>query len=105
MGVKKYRNGFDLTFHPEVMDYPLNMTRPRLIFVNSMLDLFHEDIDFELIDKVFQAMKDAYWHTYQILTKHNARLAKYADHYGEFPDNVWMVCRSNLRGIKIVFMI
>lgn len=90
MGVRKYSSGFDLTFHPEVMDYPLKLPRPRLIFVNSMSDLFHENIDFELIDRIFQTMKEADWHTYQILTKRSARLAKYAEHYGNFPNNIWI---------------
>jgi protein gp37 len=49
MGVKKYVNGFKLTFHPDVMNYPLTLKQPRRIFVNSMSDLFHEDISIELI--------------------------------------------------------
>jgi protein gp37 len=90
MGVKKYSDGFDLKFHPDVMNYPAKLKEPRMIFVNSMSDLFHERIDFELIDNVFLMMQEADWHTYQILTKRSERLTEFGKHYGKFPDNVWI---------------
>jgi protein gp37 len=90
MGIKKYRNGFKVTFHPKVMSYPLSLKRPRLIFVNSMSDLFHKSLSFELISKVFDVMKKANWHTYQILTKRSDRLKEFGRYYGKFPSNVWI---------------
>lgn len=90
MGVKKYSNGFKLTLHPSVMDYPLSLRESRMIFVNSMSDLFHSAISFEFIEKVFDIMKKADWHQYQILTKRNERLKEFGHYYGKFPDNVWI---------------
>jgi protein gp37 len=90
MGVKKYNNGFKLTFHPDVMRYPLSLKQPKMIFVNSMSDLFHEDIPFEFIVQIFEIMKQANWHYYQILTKRSERLKEFGKYYGKFPDNVWI---------------
>lgn len=59
MGVEKYSNGFRLTFHPEALHYPLSLKKSRMIFVNSMSDLFHEDIPFEDIAKIFKVMEKA----------------------------------------------
>ena len=90
MGVKKYNNGFKLTFHPDVIDYPLTLKQPKMIFVNSMSDLFHKDIPFDFISQVFEVIKKAYWHQYQILTKRNDRLREFGKFYGKFPKNVWI---------------
>ena len=90
MSVKKYSNEFELTFHQDVMTYPSRLKDPRMIFVNSMSDLFHERIHFELIDNIFLMMQKADWHTYQILTKRSKRLADFGKYYGKFPDNVWI---------------
>jgi protein gp37 len=90
MGVKKYSSGFKLRFHPEVMDYPLTLKQPRMIFVNSMSDLFHRDINFKMINKIFDVMEKANWHQYQILTKRSERLIAFAEQYGKFPRNVWI---------------
>lgn len=90
MGVKKYANGFKLTFHPEVMNYPFTLKQPKMIFVNSMSDLFHKDIPFKIIGQIFEVMKQANWHQYQILTKRSERLAEFAKEHGRFPDNVWI---------------
>ena len=90
MGVKKYSHGFGLTFHPEVMEYPLKIKASRMIFVNSMSDLFHEDISFDLIKKIFDVMVMAKWHKFQILTKRSIRLKEFGKWYGEFPQNVWI---------------
>ena len=68
-GTKKYQNGFKLTLHPKDLDLPLNWKKPRKIFVNSMSDLFHKDIPYDFIDKVWGTMMKADWHIYQILTK------------------------------------
>ena len=90
MGVKKYENGFKLTFHPDVMNYPLTLKQSKMIFVNSMSDLFHKDIPFQFISEVFEVIKKADWHHYQILTKRSERLKEFGKFYGKFPDNVWI---------------
>ena len=89
MNSERYKNGFDLTMHPEVVLQPLSWKKPRTIFVNSMSDLFHEDLPFEFIKDVFAMMTKAHWHTFQILTKRSARLAELASRI-EWPANVWM---------------
>jgi protein gp37 len=75
-GVKghPYEQGFDLRFVPEKLEEPLRWTRPRMIFVNSMSDLFHEDVPEEYIERVAHVMQTANWHTYQVLTKRAGRL-------------------------------
>jgi protein gp37 len=63
--------------HPDRLGQPLKWKKPSMIFVNSMSDLFHEDVPFEFIDKVFVIMKAAYWHTFQVLTKRADRMLEY----------------------------
>lgn len=89
MGSTNYVNGFDLTLHESALAIPLRWSKPRVIFVNSMSDLFHEDVPFEFIQRVFDTMRDAHWHTFQVLTKRSERLAKF-DKDMAWPDNVWM---------------
>lgn len=89
MGNPNYRNGFDVTLHPHFLEAPLSWTRPRMIFVNSMSDLFHEDIPPEFIRHVFSTMERAHWHTFQVLTKRSERLLELAPKL-HWPDNVWM---------------
>jgi protein gp37 len=84
-----YQQGFDLKLWPERLAIPLNWKRPRLVFVNSMSDLFHEDIPFEFVCDIFRSMKKADWHTFQILTKRADRLAELAPLL-DWPPNVWM---------------
>ena len=84
-----YEHGFDLQLRPERLEQPLSWSRPRLIFVNSMSDLFHEDIPEEFIMSVFKVMRKASWHTFQILTKRSRRMAELARRL-PWPDNVWM---------------
>ena len=74
MGQPRYRNGFDVTLHEDIIDLPLNWRSPRSIFVNSMSDLFHEKVPAEFIDSVVSTMRKADWHRYQILTKRAERL-------------------------------
>ena len=64
-----YEPGFDLTLRPERLTQPLSWKRPRMIFVNSMSDLFHKDIPTDFIDRVFETMETADWHVFQVLTK------------------------------------
>jgi len=89
MGQKNYRNGFKLTLHEHVLEMPLKWKKPQTIFVNSMSDLFHEDVPFEFIQKIFQVMREASHHTFQVLTKRSERLAELHNKI-DWPDNVWM---------------
>jgi protein gp37 len=67
-----FESGFDLTLRPERLDQPLTWRRPRMIFVNSMSDLFHKEIPKEFIEQVFNTMEQAHWHTFQVLTKRSS---------------------------------
>lgn len=84
-----YEQGFDLRLWPHRLDQPLRWKRPRLIFVNSMSDLFHEDVPEDFIHAVFDVMGRASQHTFQILTKRHERLADLAPDLSWHP-NVWM---------------
>src|SRR4051812_40099379 len=84
-----YEQGFDLRLWPSRLEQPLKWKRPRVIFVNSMSDLFHPDIPFEFVEQVFEVMVRAEHHTFQILTKRHERLAELAPDL-PWPDNVWM---------------
>jgi protein gp37 len=84
-----YEQGFDLRLWPARLDQPLRWRRPRMIFVNSMSDLFHEDISMDFLREVFATMRHAHWHTFQILTKRHQRLAELADALDWAP-NVWI---------------
>ena len=79
MGQPKYRNGFAVTSHPDALDAPLGWKRPRRIFVNSMSDLFHADVGDDFIRAVFDAMEQADWHQYQVLTKRPGRVVDLED--------------------------
>lgn len=71
-----YEQGFDLRLVPEKLDQPVQWKRPRNIFVNSMSDLFHEDVPFDYIRRVADTMLTADWHTYQVLTKRSSRMSE-----------------------------
>ncbi len=81
--------GFGVTLHPTAIDTPLHWRTPRVIFVNSMSDLFHEAIPDKFIEAVFAVMAEADWHVFQVLTKREERLAEIAERL-EWPQNVWM---------------
>jgi protein gp37 len=83
-----YEQGFDLLLVPQKLEEPLRWKTPRTIFVNSMSDLFHEDIPLEYIQRVFHVLERAHWHTFQILTKRSDRLVELAQHL-PWPRNVW----------------
>ena len=94
-GVKghPFEHGFDLTLRPERLDQPISWRRPRMIFVNSMSDLFHKSVPWEFVDAVFESMERADWHVFQVLTKRSSRLrtyvnARYADRLS--PAHIWM---------------
>lgn len=74
MGAAHYKNGFNVTEHMDALDIPLKWKKPKLIFANSMSDLFHKDVSKEFILKVFEVMRRAHWHKFQILTKRPERL-------------------------------
>jgi protein gp37 len=88
MGNRRYMNGFRTTLHPDQLDLPLRWTKAKMIFVNSMSDLFHEAVPEEYIKKMFGVMERADWHTFQILTKRAERLAKLAPHL-PWPPHIW----------------
>jgi protein gp37 len=89
MGNPRYRNGFQVTLHRDQVDLPLRWTKPQMIFVNSMSDLFHRDVPAEFIAEVFDAMAQASHHTFQVLTKRAKRLAMLAPSLPR-PGNVWL---------------
>ncbi len=89
MGKPKYKNGFKLTMHADVLDIPLNWLNPQKIFVNSMSDLFHKDVTKTFIKKVFKVMNLASWHQYQILTKRPERLVELNKELS-WAGNIWM---------------
>ena len=89
MGQPNYRNGFKVTCHPHVLDLPLQWKKPRTIFVNSMSDLFHEDVPPAFVEKIFAVMNRARRHTFQVLTKRPERLAELMARFDWSP-NIWM---------------
>lgn len=84
-----YGQGFDLKFWPERLNLPLTWKKPQMIFVNSMSDLFHEEVPLPFIKKVIKAMGDASWHIFQVLTKRAKRLTGLSEKI-EWPPNVWI---------------
>jgi len=89
MGQSHYINGFEITLHPDSLLIPLMWKMPRLIFVNSMSDLFHEQVPNEFILQVFSIMKQAKRHVFQVLTKRSGRLIEISKEI-DWPENVWM---------------
>ena len=89
MGQKNYRNGFKLTTQPQALELPLSWKKPKTIFVNSMSDLFHEDVPLEYIKKVFKTMAKADWHQFQVLTKRSKRLREISKEL-DWKPNIWM---------------
>ncbi|MCP2275210.1 DUF5131 family protein [Nocardia amikacinitolerans] len=98
MGAEKYQNdgdprtsgpGFGVTIHPSALDIPSRWRQPRVVFVNSMSDLFHAKVPVSFIKDVFDVMKETPQHTYQVLTKRSLRLKRLAGQL-EWPTNVWM---------------
>ena len=89
MGVKNYANKFKLTLHEKALDIPKKWKKPRFIFVNSMSDLFHEDIPFGFIEKVFNVMNECKQHTFQILTKRSDNMLRLSKKL-KLTDNIWL---------------
>jgi protein gp37 len=89
MGQANYASGFELTLQPQMLELPLQWKKPQTIFVNSMSDLFHRDVPLEYILKVFDVMRRAHWHRFQVLTKRADRLRE-LDSQLPWTDNIWM---------------
>ncbi len=89
MGQPNYVNGFELALHESALQLPLKWKKPQTIFVNSMSDLFHKDVPVAFILKVFEVMRKANWHNYQILTKRSARLLE-LDSILPWAPHIWM---------------
>jgi protein gp37 len=89
IGQKRYRNGFKLTLHREALNEPSCWRKPRIVFVNSMSDLFHEKIPDQFIQDVFAVMNENKRHTFQILTKRSQRLCELAPQLN-WTENIWM---------------
>jgi protein gp37 len=89
MGQSNYRNGFKLTLQPQMLEMPLLWRAPKRIFVNSMSDLFHEEVPKEYICRVFEVMRQADWHQYQVLTKRSERLVELHKSLPWVP-HIWM---------------
>lgn len=89
MRIEKYKNGFKLTLHPDVLQFPKKLKKPHKIFVNSMSDLFHEKIPLAFIQKVFKIMNECPQHIFQVLTKRAERLEELSP-FLNWTDNIWM---------------
>jgi protein gp37 len=87
-----FESGFDLTLRPERLDQPLRWRQPRMIFVNSMSDLFHKEVPKEFISKICDTMERAHWHTFQVLTKRSSLMREFLQRrYGpdRSPAHMW----------------
>ena len=89
MGIEKYKDGFELRVHEDALTVPYSWKKAKVVFVNSMSDLFHDDVPFEFIEKVFTIMNDTPQHTYQVLTKRADRLYE-LHHRLNWTKNIWM---------------
>jgi protein gp37 len=89
MGIDKYKNGFQIATHEDALEVPYSWKGSKLVFVNSMSDLFHPEIPFGFIRKVFQVMNDNPQHTFQVLTKRAERLYQVHEEL-EWTNNIWM---------------
>jgi protein gp37 len=88
MGQPNYERGFKVTLQEHMLELPLTWKRPQTVFVNSMSDLFHEEVPDAFIRRVFDVMSRASWHTFQVLTKRAERMKTLGRNL-EWPDNVW----------------
>jgi len=89
MGSERYRNKFAVTLHPDLVEMPKRWRAPRLVFVNSMSDLFHPEIPTDYISRVFRTMVECPQHTFQVLTKRSDRLAELAPAL-PWAENIWI---------------
>jgi len=89
MGQRNYVNGFALTLQEHMVEIPLSWRKPQTVFVNSMSDLFHKDVPLSFIQRVFDVILKANWHTFQLLTKRSERLVKLNSKL-HWPENLWV---------------
>jgi protein gp37 len=89
MGAPGYENGFNVSLRPERLDYPLQRQKPTMYFVNSMSDLFQDEVPWSYVDQVMDVIRSTPRHTYQILTKRSARMRDYFQHR-TVPENAWL---------------
>jgi len=89
MGQPNYAKGFELTLQPQALELPLRWKKPQRIFVNSMSDLFHEDVPLDFIVRVFEVMRRAHWHEFQVLTK-RAEQVRILSRSLDWAPNIWM---------------
>ena len=89
MGQSNYRNGFEVTLQPQMLNLPLHWKTPKRIFVNSMSDLFHMDVPLSYIKDVFDVMRRAHWHQFQVLTKRAERIEELSPNL-QWEPNIWM---------------
>ena len=89
MGVDKYKDGFNLKIHPDTLNIPFTWKKPKIVFVNSMSDLFHDDVDEAFIKAVFAVMNNTPQHIYQVLTKRAERLLELSPSLN-WSNNIWM---------------
>lgn len=89
IGQPQYKDGFKLTLAPQMLNVPYSWKRPKIVFVNSMSDLFHEKVPLEYIQQVFEVMNNTPQHTYQVLTKRADRLRELAP-FLNWTNNIWM---------------
>lgn len=91
MGQEKYKNGFQLTLHPEVLNEPYKWRKAKMIFVNSMSDMFHKDVPIDYIRQIFTVIRNNPQHVFQVLTKRADVLRYYeAEGWLDWPHNLWM---------------
>jgi protein gp37 len=89
MGTAKYQNGFALALHEDALEHPLKWKKSQRVFVNSMSDLFHREVPVDYVLEVFDVMRRAHWHHFQVLTKRAERLEELSPVI-DWPANVWM---------------
>jgi len=89
IGMRNYENGFEVSIHEHVLDAPRRWRKPRRVFVNSMSDLFHDDVPESFIDAIFAIMLEMPIHSFQVLTKRSKRMRDLAQNL-PLPDNVWL---------------
>lgn len=85
----RYKNGFEVTVHEDLITAPLKWKSPRKVFVNSMSDIFHEELSDDVILRIFETMNKASWHTFQVLTKRSERLRDLSSLIN-WTKNIWM---------------
>ncbi len=101
MGQPKYQDGFRVAWHEACLEEPLTRKRPRVIFVNSISDLFHEKIPVEFIQRVFATMEQCPQHIFQILTKRSQRLRELSKDL-QWPEHIWMGVSVESNGLRLL---